>query len=142
MPEAAYLKDLTEAGTETYLVNRIREEVEQYDIRLIVFSVLYRVGFARNDLTAYEQQKLEVIQMYPHFKMGEIWGDIKRQLRDGSVEPTEDDSHWMETALEEFEEQMGNCVNTQELIMREFNKNQEGELGKFYQVIKHNKQIK
>ena len=51
-------------------MNRIREEVEQYDIRLIVFSVLYRVGFARNDLTAYEQQKLEVIQMYPHFKMG------------------------------------------------------------------------
>jgi len=37
---------------------------------------------------------------------------------------------------------MGNCVNTQELIMREFNKNQESELGKFYQVIKHNKQIK
>jgi hypothetical protein len=27
MPETAYLKDLTEAGTETYLVNRIREEV-------------------------------------------------------------------------------------------------------------------
>ncbi len=53
LPEPAYLKDLTEAGTETYLVNRIREEVEQYDIRLIVFSILYRVGFARNDLTAY-----------------------------------------------------------------------------------------
>ena len=51
--EPAFLKDLTEAGTQTYLVNRIREEVEQYDIRLIVFSVLYRVGFARNDLTAH-----------------------------------------------------------------------------------------
>lgn len=72
--EPVYLRDLTEAGTETYLVNRIREEVENYDLRLIVFSVLYRVGFARNDLTAQEQQKLEVIQMYPHFKMGEIWG--------------------------------------------------------------------
>lgn len=53
LPEPAFLKDLTEAGTETYLVNRIREEVEQYDIRLIVFSILYRVGFARNDLNAY-----------------------------------------------------------------------------------------
>jgi hypothetical protein len=53
MPEPAFLKDLTEAGTETYLVNRIREEVEQYDIRLIIFSILYRVGFARNDLNAY-----------------------------------------------------------------------------------------
>jgi hypothetical protein len=47
------LQDLTEAGTETYLVNRIREEVESFDMRLIVFSILYRVGFARNDLTAY-----------------------------------------------------------------------------------------
>jgi|688.fasta_scaffold468519_2 hypothetical protein len=27
LPEPAFLKDLTEAGTETYLVNRIREEV-------------------------------------------------------------------------------------------------------------------
>jgi hypothetical protein len=80
LPEPTYLKDFTEAGTETYLVNRIREEVEQYDIRLIIFSILYRVGFARNDLNAFEHQKLEVIQMYPHFKMGEIWGDIKNQL--------------------------------------------------------------
>ena len=82
LPEPAFLKDLSEAGTETYLVNRIREEVGQYDVRLIVFAVLYRVGFARNDLNAYEQQKLEVIQMYPHFKMGEIWGEIKAQLAD------------------------------------------------------------
>lgn len=48
----------------------------------------------------------------------------------------------METSIEEFEEQMNNCINTQQLIMKEFNKNQEGELNKFYQVIKHNKQIK
>ena len=80
--------------------------------------------------------------MYPHFKMGEIWGDIKGQLKEAGIEPTENDSHWMETAEEEFEEQMSNCVSTQQLIMREFNKNQESELGKFYQVIKHNKQIK
>lgn len=70
LPEPAYLKDFTEAGTETYLVNRIKEEVEQYDIRMIVFSILYRVGFTKNDLNAYEQQKIEVIQMYPHFRMG------------------------------------------------------------------------
>ena len=37
---------------------------------------------------------------------------------------------------------MNNCINTQKLIMKEFNKNQEAELSKFYQVIKHNKQIK
>ena len=64
--------------------------------------------------------------MYPHFKMGEIWGEIKEQLEQEGVKPTRDDEHWMETAIEEFEEQMSNCVNTQQLIMREFNKNQEG----------------
>lgn len=80
--------------------------------------------------------------MYPHFKMGEIWGDIKKQLKEAEITPTQDDVHWMETSLEEFEEQISNCVNTQQLIMKEFNKNQEQELSKFYQVIKHNKQIK
>lgn len=49
-------------------------------MRLIVFSILYRIGFNKNDLNANEQQKIEVIQMYPHFKMGEIWGEIKKQL--------------------------------------------------------------
>ena len=58
------------------------------------------------------------------------------------MEPTQDDRHWMETAIEEFQEQMSNCINTQQLIIREFNKNQETELAQFYQVIKHNKQIK
>ena len=68
------MKDFTEAGTETYLVNRIKEVVGTYDLRLIIFSILYRVGFNKNELNASEQQKMEVIQMYPHFKMGEIWG--------------------------------------------------------------------
>ena len=33
--------------------------------------------------------------MYPHFKMGEIWGEIKKQLVEENVEPTTDDSHWL-----------------------------------------------
>jgi hypothetical protein len=37
---------------------------------------------------------------------------------------------------------MNNCVNTQSLIMKEFQKTQESELSKFYQVIKYNKQLK
>lgn len=56
--EEIYLKDLTEAGMETYLVNRIKEEVEEYDIRLIIFSILYRIGFNKNDLNAQEQQQM------------------------------------------------------------------------------------
>lgn len=37
---------------------------------MIVFSILFRVGFSKNDLNASEQQKIEAIQMYPHFKIG------------------------------------------------------------------------
>ncbi len=37
---------------------------------------------------------------------------------------------------------MNNCINTQTLIMKEFRKDQESELSKFYQVIKYNKQLK
>ena len=48
----------------------------------------------------------------------------------------------METSIEEFQEQMSNCINTQTLIMKEFRKDQEFELSKFYQVIKYNKQLK
>ena len=66
----AYLKDFTTSGTETYLVNRIKEVVSACDLRVTVFSILYRVGFSKNELNAFEQQKMEVIQMYPHFKMG------------------------------------------------------------------------
>ena len=46
-----------------------------------------------------EQQKMEVIQLYPHFKMGEIWSEIQLQLREEGIEPTKDDSHWMKTSL-------------------------------------------
>lgn len=56
--------------------------------------------------------------MYPHFKMGEIWKKIRLTLNEEKVEPTFDDRHWMETSIEEFEEQMSNCVNTQSLIMK------------------------
>lgn len=80
--------------------------------------------------------------MYPHFKIGEIWSQIRLQLKQENLEPTIDDKHWMETSIEEFEEQMNNCINTQTLIMKEFRKDQEGELSKFYQVIKYNKQLK
>jgi hypothetical protein len=44
--------------------------------------VLYRTGFDKNELLPEEKQKIEVIQMYPHFKMGEIWSDIQFELEE------------------------------------------------------------
>jgi hypothetical protein len=71
-------------------VRKIKEKVEEYDlryssvkvffIRAIVFAILYRTGFDKNELLPSEKQKIEVIQLYPHFKMGEIWRDIQFEL--------------------------------------------------------------
>ena len=58
----------------------MKEEAEKYDLRAIVFCILYRTGFDRNELMPNEKQKIEVIQMYPHFKVGEIWSEIKFKL--------------------------------------------------------------
>jgi hypothetical protein len=44
----ALLKDFTSSGTETYLVNRIKEIVGNCDLRITIFSILYRVGFSKN----------------------------------------------------------------------------------------------
>jgi hypothetical protein len=48
--------------------------------------------------------------MYPHFKVGEIWTEIKQELteevllllKQKQVKPTSDDQHWMMTQIEEF----------------------------------------
>ena len=70
----------TSVGAEAYLINKLQEKAEEFDLRSIIFSILYRTGFDRNELLANETQKLEVIQDYPNFKMGEIWHDIKFDL--------------------------------------------------------------
>lgn len=75
----------SDAGTEAYLVKKIKEKAEEYDLRAIVFCILYRTGFDRNELQPNEKQKIEVIQMYPHFKVGEIWCDTKFLLEEEVV---------------------------------------------------------
>lgn len=55
------------------------------------------------------------------------------------MKPTSDDAHWMMTSIEETEEQVLNCINTQSLIAREYRKIQEEELTKFYDIIRSNK---
>lgn len=44
---------------------------------------------------------MEIIQLYPYLKNGEVWLDIKEELRDLGIKPTFDDSHWMNTCIEE-----------------------------------------
>ena len=71
----------SDAGTEAYLVRKMNKFLEGIDLRAIVFAILYRTGFDRNELDAEERQILQVIQLYPHFKIGEIWSDIRWNLK-------------------------------------------------------------
>lgn len=62
------------------MINKLQDKAQEYDLRAIIFAILYRTGFDRNELTPQETQRLEIIQLYPNFKMGEIWSDIKYDL--------------------------------------------------------------
>ena len=86
--------------------------MEEYDFRAIIFCILYRTGFDQNELLPEQKQKIEVIQMYPHFKIGEIWKDTQFYLESNNVKPTSDDYHWMMTSIEEFQEMVQGVINT------------------------------
>jgi len=129
----------SEAGAEAYLIRVLREKSKCFDLRSIIFAILYRTGFDRNELKAKEKQRLEVIQIYPQLKMGEIWCEIQEELGDFKIRPTSDDLHWMLTSIEEFEELVLNCVNTQKMISRESKKHQEDDLNRFFDIIRSNK---
>ena len=45
----------SDVGTEAFLVRKIKERVEEYDLRSIVFAILYRTGFDKNELLAPEK---------------------------------------------------------------------------------------
>lgn len=55
------------------------------------------------------------------------------------VKPTSDDEHWMLMSIEEFNELVMTCANTQKMIARESRKQQEEDLSKFFEVIRSNK---
>jgi len=60
------------------MLNKMMKDVAQsYDLRLTIFASFYRVGFDLHDLTPAEKQRMEIIQLYPYLKNGEIWLDIK-----------------------------------------------------------------
>jgi len=83
----------------------LSENVKQFDLRQVIFGGFYRVGFDLHELSYEEKQYMEVIQLYPYFKNGEIWSDIREELEDMNCQPCSDDAHWMDTVIEETEEQ-------------------------------------
>jgi hypothetical protein len=82
----------------------MNDYAKSQDIRAVIFGTFYRVGFDLHELSAKEKQTIEIIQLYPYLKNGEIWRDIKEELVDSNIKPTSDDKHWMETCIEESRE--------------------------------------
>lgn len=86
---------------ESYITQLLLDNVKQYDLRMVIFGAFYRVGFDLHELNFEEKQYMEAIQLYPYFKNGEIWSDIREELEDMNLKPVSDDDHWMETVIEE-----------------------------------------
>lgn len=90
---------------DSYMNSLLETLVKTYDIRACVFATFFRVGFDLHELTPSEKQYMEMIQLYPYLKNGEIWKDIKQELDDMNVKPTSDDKNWMDSSIEGAQEQ-------------------------------------
>lgn len=86
---------------ETQLTRLMNDYAKSLDIRAVIFGTFYRVGFDLHELSPKEKQIIEIIQLYPYLKNGEIWRDIQEELADNNLKTTSDDRHWMETCIEE-----------------------------------------
>lgn len=112
--DAAARQNEKEQGkdSESFLNAMLADLVKSYDIRACVFATFFRVGFDLHELNAFEKQYMELVQLYPYLKNGEIWKDIKQELDDLNVKATSDDKHWMESAVELSNEQTEKAIKS------------------------------
>jgi hypothetical protein len=107
-----------------------------FDLRASIFAVFYRVGFDLHELSPSEKQTMEIIQLFPYLKNGEIWRDIAEELREQGIRPTTDDHHWLMTCVEEATEQAENSVYNQTLYLQEMKMIEQEDLESYYSAIR------
>ena len=73
--------------------------------------------------------------MYPDFRKGELFLDIKNELESLGIRPTSDDRFWLQQCLDEALEQASNTIKNQSMIAREHKREEEQALSEFYQTI-------
>lgn len=105
LQEALKAGDKQSNNSDSQLTRVMNEFSKSFDIRAVIFGTFYRCGFDLHELTSSEKQMIEIIQLYPYLKNGEIWRDIQEEFEDQNLKPTSDDRHWMETSVEESREQ-------------------------------------
>ena len=133
----------------------LSESVKQFDMRQVVFGSLYRVGFDLHELSFAEKQYMEIIQLYPFFKNGEVWADIQEELDDEvsadksqltsfcvqNCQPSSDDCHWMETVIEETQEQAVQAAVVQNKLHEDSQVNKQGDLDNYFAAVRIKSQI-
>ena len=119
----------------------LNDLAKTYDIRACVFATFFRVGFDLHELTPSEKQYMEMIQLYPYLKNGEIWKDIKQELDDLNVKPTSDDKNWMDSSIEGAGEQTEQAIVNQYKLLNEVRAKQQGVLDHYFTAIRLKSQI-
>jgi len=127
--------------TDSYMNGLLEQLVKTYDIRACVFAAFFRVGFDLHELTPPEKQYMEMIQLYPYIKNGEIWKDIRQELDDANVKPTSDDKNWMDSSIEGAAEMTEQAIINQSKILAEVKQKQETVLENYFTAIRLKAQI-
>jgi hypothetical protein len=122
---------------QTSKLTRIMNDfAKSFDIRAVIFGTFYRCGFDLHELTPSEKQMIEIIQLYPYLKNGEIWRDIEEEFEDTNLKPTSDDKHWMETCIEESREQTEAAIYDQQVLAGEMRSKDQEELDRYFAAIR------
>jgi hypothetical protein len=124
---------------DSILIKFLKSKTTLLDLRRIVYSILYRIGFDRNQISKTESQMMAVVQNYPHLRIGEIWQDIKLHCDRNKIPVTKEDQFFIETNILEFQRVVDECTKLQENTARETRKVQEEELNKFYDLLRNQK---
>ena len=124
------------ANAESALTRIMNDFAKSYDIRAVIFGTFYRCGFDLHELTPLEKQQIEIIQLYPYLKNGEIWRDIEEEFGDTNLRPTSDDKHWMETCIEESREQTEAAIAAQQALAGEIKGKNQEELDRYFAAIR------
>jgi hypothetical protein len=128
--------------SESYINKMMLDVSHSFDVRATIFCVFYRVGFDLHELTPAEKQRMEIIQLYPYIKNGEIWRDIREELADINLKTTSDDDHWMETCIDESDEHLENAIYNQNLYAQEIQNKEQEDLDSYYSAIRLKNTVK
>lgn len=73
--------------------------------------------------------------MYPDFRKGELFLDIKNELEGLGIKPTLDDREFLESCLAEAYEQALNTIKNQKMIAKDHKTEEENQLKDFYKTV-------